>query len=93
MYGLDVKPEVDKIFSKLLKKSSKQLHIINKKIIEIRLNPYHKYKFLRKPLQNFNRVHIDKNYVLIFKIKHTEKVVDIYYYNHHDNIYKWRPPI
>ena len=43
MYGLDVKPEVDKIFSKLLKKSSKQLHIINKKIIEIRLNPYHKY--------------------------------------------------
>jgi len=93
MYDLDIKPEADKIFDKLSKKNPKQLHIINKKIIEIRSNPYHKYKFLRKPLQNFNRVHIDKNYVLIFKIKHTGKVVDVCYYDHHDSVYKWRPPI
>lgn len=66
--------------------------IINKKILKIRSNPYHDYKFLRKPLHTFNRIHIDKQFVLIFKIKHTEKMIDIYYYDHHDNVYKWIPP-
>jgi len=92
MYDLDIKPEADKIFSKLSSKNQKQLHIINKKILGIRSNPYHKYKFLRKPLQTFNRVHIDKHFVLVFKIKHAERVIDVYYYDHHDKVYKWRPP-
>ena len=93
MYELDIKEEVDYIFKKLSKKNPKQLEIINKKIQEIRLNPNHIYKFLRKPLQSFNRVHIDGSFVLIFKIKHEENVVKIYYYGHHDNVYKWRPKI
>jgi len=91
MYRLDIKPEADKIFKKLSKKNPKQLQIINKKILEIKLNPNHRYKFLIKPLQTFNRVHIDKHFVLIFKINHEERVVDVYYYNHHDNVYKWLP--
>jgi len=93
MYELDIKEEVDYIFKKLSKKNPKQLEIISKKIQEIRLNPNHIYKFLRKPLQSFNRVHIDGSFVLIFKIKHEENVVKIYYYGHHDNVYKWRPKI
>jgi mRNA-degrading endonuclease RelE of RelBE toxin-antitoxin system len=63
------------------------------KMKEIRGNPDHQYKFLRKPLQNYNRVHIDKHFVLIFKINHKNKSVVIYYYDHHDNVYKWRPQI
>ena len=90
MYNLDIKPEADKIFKKLSKKSSEQLKIIHKKIFKIRLNPYHKYKFLKDPLQFFNRVHMG-SFVLVFKINHKERVVDIYYYDHHDKIYKWRP--
>ncbi len=90
MYLLDVKPEADKIFRKLAKKNPKQLQIIDKKIQQIRENPHHKYKFLRKPLQSFNRVHIDKHFVLIFKLDHENKIVDIYYYDHHDNVYQWR---
>ncbi len=70
MYGLDIKPEADKIFAKLAKKNPKQLMIIDKKIEEIRLKPYHKYKNLRSPLQIFKRVHIDKHFVLIFLVKH-----------------------
>ncbi|MEK6833793.1 MAG: hypothetical protein AABY32_07155 [Nanoarchaeota archaeon] len=93
MYELDVKEGADTIFIKLSKKNPRQLEIISKKIQEIREYPYHSYKFLRKPLQNFNRVHIDKSFVLIFKIKHDEKIVEIYYYDHHDNVYKWRPKI
>jgi len=91
MYYLDIKPEADKIFKKLAKKNPHQLNIVDKKLTEIRLNPNHGYKFLRSPLQTFNRVHIDKHFVLIFKIDRTKKAVVVYYYDHHDNVYDWRP--
>lgn len=88
MYSLSIRPEADKIFKKL--KNRNQLGIIWKKVNEIRENPNHEYKFLRNPLQNFNRVHIDKHFVLIFKIDHQNQNVDIYYFGHHDYVYKWR---
>ncbi len=91
MYDLDVKPEADKIFRKLVKKNIKHLKVINKKIEWIRKNPEHEYKFLRKPLQNFNRVHIEKHFVLIFKINHKKKIVEIYFYGHHNEVYQWKP--
>lgn len=91
MYYLDIKEEADKIFTKLSKKNPKQLEIIDKKIQKLRENPYHIYKFLKEPLQTFNRVHIDNHFVLIFKINHELKSVIIYYFDHHDDIYKWRP--
>jgi YafQ family addiction module toxin component len=91
MYDLDIKPTADKIFQKLAKRNKKQLRMIFNKIQEIRENPTHQYKFLRKPLQNYNRVHIDKHFVLIFKMEHKERSVVIYYFDHHENVYKWRP--
>jgi len=91
MYALDVKPEADRIFKKLAGKNIRQLRIIDRKIAEIRQNPLHKYKPLRKPLHTFNRVHIDKHFVLISKIDHENKTVDVYYYDHHDNVYQWQP--
>ena len=90
MYTLDIKEEVDKIFRKLAKKNPRQLMIINKKILEIRNSPYG-YKHLRKPLQGFSRVHIDKHYVLIFKIDKENKTIEIFYFDHHDQVYKWQP--
>lgn len=91
MYDLDIKPSADRIFKKMMKKEKHQLMIIHKKILEIRQNPDHDYKHLRKPLQDFYRVHIDSNFVLIFDIVHEKKVIEVYYYDHHDNVYKWRP--
>lgn len=91
MYYLEVKETADRIFKKLSKKNAKQMSIIDKKIREIRENPQHMYKFLQRPLQSFNRVHIDKSFVLIFQIEHERKTVVIYYYDHHDKVYKWRP--
>ena len=91
MYSLEIKEEADRIFHKLFKKNLKQLEIIDKKIKKIRKNPNHIYKFLRKPLQTFNRVHIDDHFVLIFKIDHTRETIVIYFYEHHDRVYKWRP--
>lgn len=91
MYNLDIKEEADKIFSKLSKKNPTQLMIIEKKVNEIRNNPNHHYKFLRSPLNGFNRVHIDGSFVLIFTVDHIQKVVTLYYFDHHDNVYRWRP--
>ena len=93
MYDLYIKPTADRIFRKLLKKDKKQLMIIHKKIREIRENPHHEYKHLRKPLDDFYRVHIDSSFVLIFSIDHTDQNITIYYYGHHDTVYKWRPKV
>lgn len=92
MYGLEVKEEVDRIFKKLAKKNQKQLMIVDQKIKEIREYP-HGYKFLRKPLQGFNRVHIDKHFVLMFKVDHEKQMVTIYYYDHQDYVYQWQPKV
>ncbi|MBU4069747.1 MAG: addiction module toxin RelE [Nanoarchaeota archaeon] len=91
MHTLEIKEEADKIFSKLSKKNPKQLRIIYKKIQQIRANPDHSYKFLKNPLQMFNRVHIDKHFVLVFKLDQIKKTLTIYYFNHHDTVYKWKP--
>lgn len=91
MYQLKVKPEADRIFKKLSKKNKKFLVVIDKKIKEIRKNPFHKYKHLKKPLQGYRRVHIDDSFVLIFRINHIEESVDLYFFGHHDEVYQWRP--
>jgi YafQ family addiction module toxin component len=93
MYNLEIKPSADKIFKKLAKKNKKQLIMICKKIQEIRSKPNHEYKHLRPPLQNFSRVHINSYFVLIYDINHTEEIVTIYYFGHHDDAYKWRPTV
>ena len=91
MYELCVTQTADKIFTKLSKKNKSQLLMIHKKIQEIWNNPTHAYKYLHPPLQGFNRVHIDTNFVIVFKINHKYQTVEVYYFDHHDNVYKWRP--
>ena len=93
MYALEIKEEADVIFKKLSRKNLNQLKIIDKKILKIRQDPNHSYKFLKNPLQNFNRVHIDTSFVLIFKINHPNETIVVYYFDHHDNVYKWRPKV
>lgn len=90
MYDLYVKPYADRIFKKMTKKEKNTLQIIDDKIKEIRENPDHEYKFLHSPLQGFNRAHIKRNFVLIFKIIHIRSMVEIWTYEHHDDVYKGR---
>lgn len=90
MYNLEIKEEADKIFKKLAKKDKKRLKIIAKKISEIRKDQTG-YKHLRKPLQGFNRVHIDEHFVLIFEINNKTETIVIWYFDHHDNVYDWKP--
>lgn len=86
MYNLEVRESVDGLFRKLAKKDKVSFEYINKKILEIRENPYH-FKPLRKPLQNFRRVHIG-NYVLVYSINEKTKTIIIERYKHHDDVYR-----
>ena len=86
MYVLQISPDLDKDFSKLVKKNRKQYEIIMKKVEEILQNPQH-YKNLRAPLQHLKRVHIDKHFVLVFSVDENTKVITLEDYDHHDNVY------
>jgi len=77
MYKLAVKENLDK----------KLLRFINMKVQNILKDPY-RYKPLKKPLQNKRRVHIGGSFVLIYEINKKEKVVTLFDFDHHDNIYK-----
>lgn len=86
MYKLEIRETVDRIFRKLAKKDKVSLRYIEKKINEIRENPYH-FKPLKKPLENYRRVHIG-NYVLFYSINERTKTVIIERYKHHDEAYR-----
>lgn len=85
-YTLDISEELDKKFSKLVKKDKKQLEIINRKIQEILQNPYH-FKPLRGDMHGARRVHIGKSFVLTYEISEKNKVVRILDYDHHNKIF------
>jgi len=85
MYNIEIRKEVEKFLKKLIKKDKVSLIYISKKINEIRTDPYH-FKPLKKPLQNYRRVHIG-NFVLIYSINEKTKTIIIERYKHHDKIY------
>lgn len=85
MYSIDIKPNVDKTFSKLEKKDKKQLVLIFNKIEQIKENPYH-FKPLRGDMYGARRVHIG-SFVLTYEINEKNKRITFLDYEHHDNIY------
>ena len=87
MYSLDIRPELDKKLSKLVKRNRKQYDAVVKKSGEIIANPHH-YKNLNKPLQHLKRVHIDTNFVLTFSVCENHKTVILEDIGHHDEIYR-----
>ena len=79
--------ELTKTLKKLKKKNPKQYEIICKKRNEI-LNDPTRYKNLRYDMKDKKRVHIDKHFVLTFKIDLDNNVVKFLDYDHHDKIYR-----
>ena len=85
-YSLLIPENLDKLFSKLVKKNKNQIQIINKKINQILENPYH-FKPLIGDMHGARRVHIEKSFVLTYEIDEQNKTVRLLDYDHHDNIY------
>lgn len=76
---------------KLSKKDKKRYEITLKKIEEITLrdsDSINFYKNLRHDLNDYKRVHIDKSFILLFRVFKKEKYILFYKLKHHDQIYK-----
>jgi YafQ family addiction module toxin component len=89
MHKIEIEAKLKKVLDKLYKKDKHKFEIVWKKIDEIvgSFNVEH-YKNLKRPLQEFKRVHIDRNFVLIFKYFKSKDVVRFYDLDHHSNIYR-----
>jgi len=87
VYKLAIKEKLDKRFKKLQRKDKEILRLIERKVQDILEDPF-RFKPLRKPLQNKRRVHIGGSFVLIYEVNEKEKVVTLFDFDHHDNVYK-----
>ena len=89
MHNFYIAEKLRKKLSIIFKKDPKGYTILMKKIEEIiNSNDIDRYKNLRKPLQDFKRVHIDAHFVLIFTYNKNKNVLYFYDFDHHDNIYR-----
>lgn len=90
MFNFDLSDKLRVVLSKLAKKDKKKAEIINKKIKEIISNDSEtikRYKNLRRNLSDLKRVHIDKHFVLTFKVDISNNFILFYDFDHHDKIY------
>jgi len=90
MFDFDISDELKLKIRRLLKKDKKKVEIINKKIKEIINNERYsvsRYKNLKYNLKQFKRVHIDKHFILTFKVNIEKNFILFVDFAHHDNIY------
>ena len=77
-----------KTLQKIAKKDKVMYEAVMNKIEEIVSCPsVDHYKNLRKPLQEFKRVHIKGSFVLLFKYLPSEDKIIFFELDHHDNVY------
>lgn len=89
MRKFEVSDKLKKNLAKLSKKDKTRYKSIIKKIKEIIVcKDINHYKNLRKPLQQFKRVQIDKSFVLTFEFIKSEDSIKFIELEHHDKIYK-----
>lgn len=77
-----------KILYKLSSKDPALYTAIRNKVEEIKNNEYlEHYKNLKKPLQEYKRVHITEQFVLLFRVDKQNNKLIFRYFEHRDNIY------
>ena len=90
MFDFNISGELKLKIRKLVKKDKKKVQIINKKIKEVinnDLDSINHYKNLKYDLKEFKRVHIDKHFVLTFKVDYENNFILFINFDHHDNVY------
>ncbi len=89
MHKFSIENKLFERIKKISKKDKDMYNILFKKIKEIvNSTDLNHYKNLRKPLQEFKRVHIKSSFVLIFKYDYSKDRIVFYDLDHHDKIYK-----
>lgn len=90
MFEFDITDELKIKIRKLISKDKKKVEIINKKIKEIINNDHNsidRYKNLQHDLKHLKRVHVDKHFVLTFKVDKQRNFVLFVEFDHHDRVY------
>lgn len=90
-FDFDLSDELKLVIKKLQKKDRARIIILNKKIKEIvsnDANSVDRYKNCRYDLKEYKRVHIDKSFVLIFKVDKEKNHILFERLKHHDEVYK-----
>ncbi|MBW2974537.1 hypothetical protein KY366_02365 [Candidatus Woesearchaeota archaeon] len=90
MFDFDVSDELKILIRKLSKKDKIRSIILNKKIKEILdndSNSIDRYKNCRYDLKEYKRVHIDKSFVLLFKVHKEKNMIYFWRLKHHDDVY------
>ena len=91
MFHFDISDELKVLMRKISKKDKLRVIILNKKIKEVLNNDsisIDRYKNCRYDLKEYKRVHIDKSFVLLFKVYKEKNMIYFWRLRHHDNIYK-----
>jgi YafQ family addiction module toxin component len=87
----DFSDELEETLEKLFKKDRKLYEAVFKKINEITSrdqNTIDFYKNLRHDLKEYKRVHVDKSFVLLFKVFKKESFILFDKLKHHDRVYE-----
>jgi len=71
----------DKVLAVAINKKIKQICSCNEEVIN-------HYKNLRYDLSEYKRVHVERSFVLLFKVDFEKKMILFVDIDHHDNIYK-----
>ncbi|MDP7140725.1 MAG: addiction module toxin RelE [Candidatus Woesearchaeota archaeon] len=90
MFDFDISDELKIVIRKLAKKDRARVTILNKKIKEIISNDnttIDRYKNCRYDLKDYKRIHIDKSFVLLFKINKEKNIIYFWKLKHHDDVY------
>ena len=93
MFDFDLTDELKIKIRKIARKDKKKAKIIDRKIKEVinsdSISIEH-YKNLRYDLSKYKRVHIDRSFVLTFKVDIRDNFILFVDFDHHDNIFKRR---
>ncbi len=90
-FDYDFSEELEKTLDKAFKKDRKKYEITIKKINEITSRDskgIEAYKNLRNELSESKRVHVDKNFVLMFKVFKDKNFILFQKLEHHDKVYE-----
>jgi len=91
MNKFEIKEELEKILKKLFKRDKILYGQIMKKIEEVASSgDIEHYKNLKYGMKFFKRVQLG-HFVLVFNFDKKNDLVVFWNFDHHDNIYKWRP--
>ena len=89
MREFSIETNLKKKIAKISKKDKVKYEALMNKMNDIlTCEDVNHYKNLKKPLEDFKRVHIKGSFVLLFKYIQSENKVIFYDLEHHDSVYR-----